>query len=1581
MSNNAEVDMKDVELNEDDPERQPMTAGNGDASSAVKNGIVKVKIPEEQESKFTGLSKEELLKVAGTPGWVRARWVLLIFFWLGWLGMLAGAIAIIVQAPRCKPLPELNWWDFGPLYQIGDVEAFAGPSGLKGLEAKVGALGQLKVKGLIIGPIHVSTADQSDDLNLTEISPSVGNLTDLEAFIKAAHKKSIAVVLDLTPNYKGTEPWFSNSSVTKVAEKVKVATDYWLKKDVDGILLYGVERVANVVPSIWAGIRETVSNATQEDKKRVLIGVTQATSPDEVKNLINRTGVDLLLSDALRQKYGADIGQLVQNLYSHNETRLAWNLGHRVRGHLANVSSAVNIKMAQLLLMTLPGTPIFNYGDEIGLKDDSTVYPVMLWDSADTNETDKVEVDQRKSLRTFFKTVSDLRGKDRSLQHGDYVPLHSSGAAFAYLRSWDQSERYIAAFNWSPKDQATLQLKHEMLPEKAMLIMLLKLGGMRAALGVLAVRRACCLSRSAHTSPKTLEYKPIKKVMVANRGEIAIRVFRACTELGIRTVAVYSEQDTGQMHRQKADEAYLIGKGLPPVAAYLHIPDIIKVAKENDVDAIHPGYGFLSERSDFAQACVDAGVRFIGPTPDVVRVPVVPGTDAPISSLQEAQEFSNTYGFPIIFKAAYGGGGRGMRVVREYEELEENYQRAYSEALAAFGNGALFVEKFIEKPRHIEVQILGDKYGNVIHLYERDCSIQRRHQKVVEIAPASQLDLHLRDRLTADSVNLAKQVGYENAGTVEFLVDKNGKHYFIELRVCEGRSLPELGLKQDKIKINGFAIQCRVTTEDPARGFQPDTGRLEVFRSGEGMGIRLDSASAFQGAVISPHYDSLLVKVIASGKDLPAASAKMSRALAEFRVRGVKTNIPFLQNVLSNDQFLYGTVDTQFIDDNQELFNLKPVQNRAQKLLHYLGHVMVNGPTTPIPVKAKPSSIDPVVPAMPLGAPPKGFRDVLLKEGPEGFAKAVRSHKGLLLMDTTFRDAHQSLLATRVRTHDLKKIAPFVAHNFNSLFSLENWGGATFDVAMRFLCECPWKRLQELRFCEVAKENGMDIFRVFDSLNYLPNMLLGMEAAGAAGGVVEAAISYTGDVSDPMRQKYSLDYYVKLADELVKAGTHILCIKDMAGLLKPEASRLLIGALRNRFPDTPIHVHTHDTAGAGVAAMLACAEAGADIVDVAVDSMAGMTSQPSMGAMVACTKGNKQDTGISLDKVFDYSEYWEVARGLYAPFDCTATMKSGNADVYENEIPGGQYTNLHFQAHSMGLGNKFKEVKKAYAEANKLLGDLIKVTPSSKIVGDLAQFMVQNSLTRAEVEERADELSFPLSVVEFLQGHIGIPHGGFPEPFRSKVLKSLPRIEGRPGASLPPMDFKALEKQLRKTHGDDITPEDVMSAAMYPKVFQEFKEFTNTFGPVDCLNTRLFLDGPKIAEEFEVELERGKTLHIKALALGDLNKAGQREVFFELNGQLRSVLVKDTVALKEMHFHPKALKDVRGQVGAPMPGKVVEVKVKEGQKVEKGQPLCVLSAMKMETVVNSPLSGTVAKVYVKVDSTLEGDDLILEITE
>lgn len=1154
------------------------------------------------------------------------------------------------------------------------------------------------------------------------------------------------------------------------------------------------------------------------------------------------------------------------------------------------------------------------------------------------------------------------------------------------------------------------------------------------------------LLRPPPGSVRSASCQPIRKVLVANRGEIAIRVFRACTELGLRTVAVYSEQDTGQMHRQKADEAYLVGRGLPPVQAYLHVPDIIRVARENAVDAIHPGYGFLSERADFAQACVDAGVRFVGPPPEVVRkmgdkvearsiaiaagVPVVPGTSAPVATLGEAQDFAARVGFPIIFKAAHGGGGRGMRAVRGPQELEESFSRASSEALAAFGDGALFVEKLIERPRHIEVQILGDKHGNVVHLYERDCSIQRRHQKVVEIAPAARLDPQLRAQLASDAVRIAQQVGYENAGTVEFLVDRDGKHYFIEvnsrlqvehtvteeitgvdlvqaqLLVAAGRSLSELGLQQDSVRVNGCAIQCRVTTEDPARGFQPDTGRIEVFRSGEGMGIRLDGASAFQGALISPHYDSLLVKVIAHGPDQPSAAAKMSRALAEFRIRGVKTNIPFLQNVLAHPQFLGGAVDTQFIDENPELFHLRPSQNRAQKLLHYLGHVMVNGPSTPLPVKAKAAVVEPVPPPVPMGPPPEGLRAVLQREGPAGFARALRGHRGLLLTDTTFRDAHQSLLATRVRSRDLARIAPFVAHSLSPLCSMETWGGATFDVAMRFLHECPWERLRELRrlvpnipfqmllrganavgytnypdnviyrFCEVAAANGMDIFRIFDALNYLPNLLLGVEAVGRAGAVVEAALSYTGDVADPTRTKYSLDYYLGLAKELVAAGTHILCIKDMAGLLTPAAARLLVGSLRDRFPDVPIHVHTHDTAGAAIATLLAAANAGADVVDVAVDAMSGMTSQPSMGALVACARGTPLDTGIALERVFEYSEYWEGARGLYAAFDCTATMKSGNADVYENEIPGGQYTNLHFQAHAMGLGHKFKEVKKAYAEANKLLGDLIKVTPSSKVVGDLAQFMVQNGLSREEAEARADELSFPLSVVEFLQGYIGTPPGGFPEPFRSKVLKDLPRVEGRPGASLPPLDFEALSQELGARDGTPPSPEDLLSAALYPKVYAEFRDFTSTFGPVSCLGTRLFLEGPTIAEEFEVELERGKTLHIKALALGDLNAAGQREVFFELNGQLRSILVRDTQALKEMHVHPKADRSAKGQVGAPMPGEVVEVRVKEGEAVEKGAPLCVLSAMKMETVVTAPRGGTVSRLHVRPGMSLEGDDLI-----
>ncbi|XP_013162177.1 PREDICTED: pyruvate carboxylase, mitochondrial isoform X1 [Papilio xuthus] len=1169
------------------------------------------------------------------------------------------------------------------------------------------------------------------------------------------------------------------------------------------------------------------------------------------------------------------------------------------------------------------------------------------------------------------------------------------------------------------------------------------------------------------TTDTTVEYKPIRSVLVANRGEIAIRVFRACTELGIRSVAIYSEQDRLQMHRQKADESYLVGKGLPPVEAYLNIPEIIRVAKENDVDAVHPGYGLLSERSDFAHAIIDAGLRFIGPSPKVVqqmgdkvaarkaaieaKVPIVPGTDGPVTTKEEAVEFCKQHGLPVIFKAAYGGGGRGMRVVREMSEVASAFERASSEALGAFGNGSMFIERFIERPRHIEVQLLGDKAGNVVHLYERDCSVQRRHQKVVEIAPAPRLDPQVRQQMVDCAVHLARHVGYENAGTVEFLLDDKGNFYFIEvnarlqvehtiteevtgidlvqsqIKVAEGLTLPELGLTQDKIKTQGYAIQCRVTTEDPANNFQPSTGRIEVFRSGEGMGIRLDSASTYAGAIISPYYDSLLVKVISHAQDLSASAAKMNRALREFRIRGVKTNIPFLLNVLENQKFLNGAVDTYFIDEHPQLFMFKVSQNRAQKILNYLGYVLVNGPATPLATNIPPSDVKPYIPPIPLDLspeaikrkemtgentavqPPKGFKQILNEGGPEAFARAVREHKGLLLMDTTFRDAHQSLLATRVRTHDLLAVSPYVAHNFSNLYALENWGGATFDVALRFLHECPWERLEDMRrlipnipfqmllrganavgytnypdnavykFCDMAVKSGMDIFRVFDSLNYLPNLILGMDAAGKAGGVVEAAISYTGDVSDPNKKKYDLKYYLNLADELVKAGTHVLAIKDMAGLLKPRAAELLITAIRDKHPSIPIHVHTHDTSGAGVAAMLACARAGADAVDVAVDAMSGLTSQPSMGAMVASLQGDKLDTGIPLQNVSEYSAYWEQARTLYGPFECTATMKSGNADVYINEIPGGQYTNLQFQAFSLGLGSQFEQVKKAYREANLLLGDIIKVTPSSKVVGDLAQFMVQNKLSAKDIEEKAEELSFPKSVVEYLQGAIGIPYGGFPEPLRSKVLKDMPRIEGRPGQELPPLDFDKLKAELLESF-PDVTDKDVMSAAMYPQVANDFFRIRDKYGPVKHLDTKTFLVGPTVGETIEVKIERGKTLDIKTLAVSEeMTSAGEREVFFELNGQLRSVFIRDENASKEMKIHPKAVKGDKDQVGAPMPGTVLTIKVKEGDKVEKGQPIAVLSAMKMEMIVQAPRAGTIKTVSITNGQKLEGDDLICTI--
>ncbi|KAI3383577.1 hypothetical protein SNEBB_007816 [Seison nebaliae] len=1154
---------------------------------------------------------------------------------------------------------------------------------------------------------------------------------------------------------------------------------------------------------------------------------------------------------------------------------------------------------------------------------------------------------------------------------------------------------------------------------------------------------------------------PINKLLVANRGEIAIRIFRACTELGIRTVGIYSPQDLGQVHIIKADESYCIGENLEPLQAYLSVDQIIETAKENGADAVHPGYGFLSERSDFAKAVEDAGLIYVGPKSSVVKlmgdkvearkcaiaanVPVIPGTDQPLISSEDALEFCEEHGMPIMLKAAYGGGGRGMRIVKRLEDLESQFNAAFSEAKSAFGNGSLFIERYMERPRHIEVQILGDKYGNIVHLYERDCSVQRRHQKVIEMAPAAALSQQQRDALTNDALKLAKYVNYSNAGTVEFLLDtKTNKHYFIEVnarlqvehtvteevtgidlvqsqvRIAEGHSLRQLELTQPNISISSCAIQCRMTTEDPTKNFQPDTGRIDVFRSGEGCGIRIDSASAFSGAIVSPYYDSLLVKVIARAKDHRGAVNKMLRALKEFRIRGVKTNIPFLFNVLNHPKFNgkdIGKVDTLFIDEHPELFKLPWGQNRANKILKYLGEVTVNGPTTPMGVPdVKPANVQPIVPPTDRNTKLTGWRDILTKEGPHAFAQAIRSHKPLLLMDTTMRDAHQSLLATRVRSYDIYKIAPYAAQELNGLLALENWGGATFDVAMRFLYECPWERLIRMRelvpnipfsmllrgantvgytnypdnvlikFADLSVKLGMDIFRIFDSLNYMPNIKAGMEAVGNAGGVIEAAVSYTGNIASTKEgQKYTLKYYTDIVDEMVKSGTHIIGIKDMAGLLRPQAAKILIDAIRQKHPDTPIHLHTHDTSGCGVATHLAAAEAGVDIVDVACDTMSGMTSQPSMGAIIAALENTPKQTDINLEDTFPYSTYWEQARNLYKPFECTHTTKSGNSDVFFNEIPGGQYTNLQFQAYSLGLGEQFEEVKKAYIDANQLLGDIIKVTPSSKIVGDLAQFMVQNKLTKEEVEEKADELNFPQSVVDFFQGNIGEPYGGFPEELRKKVLKGKPIVHGRPGEHMEPLDFDEVVKELKKIDVDSHEPikeKDIISAALYPQVTKDFLRMRNEYGPMEKLETRVFFTGPEISETVTLEIEKGKRLTIKLIAIGDLNmKTGEKEVFFEMNGQIRSIMIKDKKASSNLKIHPKANENDIGSIGAPMPGSVMSVAVKVGDKVKKGDSLLVMNAMKMETNITAPFNGKVTEILVQSGDKLSGNDLLLKISE
>ncbi|GCD83482.1 pyruvate carboxylase [Parageobacillus thermoglucosidasius] len=1147
-----------------------------------------------------------------------------------------------------------------------------------------------------------------------------------------------------------------------------------------------------------------------------------------------------------------------------------------------------------------------------------------------------------------------------------------------------------------------------------------------------------------------MKTRRINKVLVANRGEIAIRVFRACTELDIRTVAIYSKEDTGSYHRYKADEAYLVGEGKKPIEAYLDIEGIIEIAKTHDVDAIHPGYGFLSENIQFARRCREEGIIFIGPNEEhldmfgdkvkarhqakLAGIPVIPGSDGPVHSLEEVVHFAETYGYPIIIKAALGGGGRGMRIVRSKSEVKEAYERAKSEAKAAFGSDDVYVEKLIERPKHIEVQILGDYEGNIVHLYERDCSVQRRHQKVVEVAPSVSLSDELRQRICEAAVKLMKNVGYVNAGTVEFLVSGDD-FYFIEVNpriqvehtitemitgidivqsqilIADGYSLhsKEVGIpKQEDIRINGYAIQSRVTTEDPLNNFMPDTGKIMAYRSGGGFGVRLDAGNGFQGAVITPYYDSLLVKLSTWALTFEQAARKMLRNLREFRIRGIKTNIPFLENVVQHPKFLSGEYDTSFIDTTPELFVFPRRKDRGTKMLTYIGTVTVNG-FPGIGKKKKPVFDKPRIPKVDHREPiPNGTKQILDEKGAEGLVKWIKEQNRVLLTDTTFRDAHQSLLATRVRTIDLVRIAEPTARLLPNLFSMEMWGGATFDVAYRFLKEDPWDRLLKLRekipnilfqmllrsanavgyknypdnvireFVEKSAQAGIDVFRIFDSLNWVKGMTVAIDAVRQTGKIAEAAVCYTGDILDPGRPKYNLDYYKTIAKELEQAGAHILAIKDMAGLLKPEAAYVLISALKETV-DIPIHLHTHDTSGNGIYMYAKAIEAGVDIVDVAVSSMAGLTSQPSANTLYYALEGTKRAPEINIQGLEQLSRYWEDVRKFYQEFE--SGMNSPHTEVYMHEMPGGQYSNLQQQAKAVGLGDRWDEVKEMYRRVNDMFGDIVKVTPSSKVVGDMALYMVQNHLTEQDIFERGETLDFPDSVVEFFEGYLGQPHGGFPKELQRIILKGREPITVRPGELLEPVDFHKLREELYHTLDREVTDFDVIAYALYPKVFLEYAETVKKYGDISVLDTPTFLYGMRLGEEIEVEIEKGKTLIVKLVSIGQPQADGTRVVYFELNGQPREVIIRDESIKSAVVERIKADRTNPNHIAATMPGTVVKVLVEKGEKVNKGDHLMITEAMKMETTVQAPFSGVIKDIYVKNGDAIQTGDLLIELTK
>ncbi|REI07407.1 pyruvate carboxylase [Staphylococcus felis] len=1145
--------------------------------------------------------------------------------------------------------------------------------------------------------------------------------------------------------------------------------------------------------------------------------------------------------------------------------------------------------------------------------------------------------------------------------------------------------------------------------------------------------------------------KKIHKLLVANRGEIAIRIFRAATELDIETVAIYSAEDKGALHRYKADESYLVGESLKPGQSYLDIEGIIDIAKNAGADAIHPGYGFLSENKQFAERCQEEGIIFIGPETrhldmfgDKVKarttainagLPVIPGTDGPVERYQDVKAFADDVGYPLMVKATSGGGGKGMRIVRQESELEEAFERAKSEAQKSFGNSEVYVEKYIDQPKHIEVQIIGDTHGNVIHLYERDCSVQRRHQKVVEVAPSVSLDDDLRGKICDAAVHLMSHIQYVNAGTVEFLVSGDA-FYFIEVNprvqvehtitemitgvdivksqilIADGGDIHQSDIaipQQSDIHTLGYAIQCRITTEDPTQDFMPDTGRIVAYRSTGGFGVRLDAGDAFQGAVISPYYDSLLVKVSTHALSYKDAREKMERSLQEMRIRGVKTNIRFLRNVINHDKFITGDYTTKFLDQAQELFIVEPSRDRGTKTLEYIGNVTVNGFPN-VEKRSKPHFERLILPSLDLKKKQqlKGTKQLLDEKGPKAVADWVKSQDDVLITDTTFRDAHQSLLATRVRTHDLLNIAPKTAEVMNDNFSLELWGGATFDVAYNFLKENPWERLTQLRkaipnvlfqmllrasnavgyknypdnviqkFVEESAKAGIDVFRIFDSLNWVEQMKVANEAVQKAGKISEGTICYTGDILNVERSNiYTIEYYVKLAQTLEREGFHMLAIKDMAGLLKPRAAYELIGELKS-VVDIPIHLHTHDTSGNGVLTYKQAIDAGVDVIDTAVAAMSGLTSQPSSNSLYYAMSGFDRRVRMDIDGHETLSHYWDTVRPYYSDFE--SDMKSPHTEIYQHEMPGGQYSNLRQQAKSLGLAERFNEVKDMYRRVNFLFGDIVKVTPSSKVVGDMALYMVQNDLDETTVIKDGHKLDFPESVVSFFKGEIGQPVNGFNKHLQEVILKGQQPLTERPGEYLEPIDFDELKQELQNIQDEEVTEQDLISYALYPKVYEQYVKTYQQFGRISILDTPTCFFGMRDNETIEIEIDKGKILIVTLKTITKPDENGFRTVFFDMNGQARRIQVKDENIKAENVLKPKADKSNTNHIGAQMPGTVIEVKVKEGDQVEVGQSLLITEAMKMETTIQAPFKGTVKKVYVTANDSIATQDLLIELT-